>query len=244
MKKPRMIIFDFGHTLLAELGFDSLKGTCALMEYATANPLHLTAEQVNEHTERLFFETCAKARDVGIETHEFSFQHLAYEYQRLEFSIDNARIEKVFWDAAAPAAQMPHVETMLDYLRDNNIRTGVISNIAYSGEALKNRIKEFLPKYSFDFIIASSEYVVRKPEPLIFELALRKADLPAKDVWMCGDSVRADVEGAASVGIFPVWYEDLTLENTWHDPGKPQPTMAHLHIHDWLEMIEALKRCD
>jgi putative hydrolase of the HAD superfamily len=60
-------------------------------------------------------------------------------------------------------------------------------------------------------------------------------------VWFCGDSPTADVEGAASVGIFPVWYEDLTVENPFRESNSNEPNCEHLHIHDWRELIEILE---
>lgn len=100
-----------------------------------------------------------------------------------------------------------NADKMLDYINDRDIRSGVISNIGWSGSALTERINRLLPKNKFEFIIASSDYMFRKPSPMIFELALKKAGLNASDVWFCGDNIKADIEGSAGVGIFPVWYE-------------------------------------
>jgi len=79
---------------------------------------------------------------------------------------------------------------------------------------------------------------------MLFELALRKANLPASEVWFCGDSPKADIAGAAGVGIFPVWYEDLTMENPWREKNAAEPAGEHLHIRDWRELIEILQRAD
>ena len=132
---------------------------------------------------------------------------------------------------------------MLDYINANNIRSGIISNIGFSEKALTARINRFLPHNRFEFIIASSEYGFRKPSPYIFELALCKSGLSPSEVWFCGDNVKADVEGANAVGIFPVWYEDLTCENHWREKRSGQiPSCKHLHIHNWLELIEELDK--
>lgn len=64
----------------------------------------------------------------------------------------------------------------------------------------------------------------------------------AKDVWFCGDNIKADIEGSAAVGIFPVWYEDKQMENPWRDRDKGfVPNCEHLHIHDWMELIVVLE---
>ena len=46
MKIPKMILFDYGQTLIAEQKFDGVKGTEAVLQYATRNKYHLSAEQV------------------------------------------------------------------------------------------------------------------------------------------------------------------------------------------------------
>lgn len=40
MKIPKMILFDYGQTLIAEQKFDGVKGTEAVLQYATRNKYH------------------------------------------------------------------------------------------------------------------------------------------------------------------------------------------------------------
>ena len=37
MKTPKMVLFDYGQTLIAEQKFDGVKGTAAVLQYATRN---------------------------------------------------------------------------------------------------------------------------------------------------------------------------------------------------------------
>ena len=37
-KYPKMIIFDYGHTLLYEPSWDSVRGNAELLKYVTKNP--------------------------------------------------------------------------------------------------------------------------------------------------------------------------------------------------------------
>ena len=243
LKKPKMIIFDYGHTLVYEDKWDGIKGEKALLEYAVSNKNNLTAEQICEFADSLFLHTNA-GRKNGIEFHEHQFQRFLYEYLQIEINLPPVRLEEVFWDNASPMHAMPHIKETLEYLHKNNIRTGVISNISFSGEALNNRINNIFPENKFEFIIASSEYIFRKPNKLIFELALKKAELAADSVWYCGDSVDFDVEGANSAGIFPVWYESEF--ECYYRERKSQnvPECEHLHITDWRELIDVLERLE
>jgi len=241
MNKPKMIMFDYGHTLLHEPEYNFLRGQEALYKHVSKNKNNLTAKQINDFADELFKKTSV-VRNIGFELNERQFQGFLYEYLGIEFSISLSEAEKVMWEGVSMGAVMPDADKMIDYINEKGIRSGVISNIGWTGEALNERIDRLLPRNKFEFVIASSDYMFRKPSSMLFDLALRKADLNATDVWYCGDKVRYDVEGSAAVGIFPVWYEELTIENPWRDDGNDlAPQCEHLHIHDWLDMIEILE---
>jgi putative hydrolase of the HAD superfamily len=240
MRKPKMIIFDYGHTLLHEPDFDFLRGEEALFKYVKSNKNGLTPKQVFNFSQELFAQI-GVVRELGYELHQWQFQKFVYEYLEIELSISLPEAEKIFWDNTSGGALMPNVEKVISYINTNGIRSGVISNIGWSGTALSERINRLLPLHKFEFIIASSEYMFRKPSAMLFELALRKAGLDASDVWFCGDNIEADVEGSAAVGIYPVWYEDETVGNPFVAQQKGvTPTCEHLHIHDWLELVTLL----
>jgi putative hydrolase of the HAD superfamily len=241
MKKPKMILFDYGHTLLYEPGFDFLRGEEALLEYVTSNKRGLTPREVSDFSQTLF-ERISVVREMGLEFHQWQFMRFLYEYLEIELSIPVPEAESVFWYNVSAGTVMPYAAEMLDAVNAHGIRSGVISNIGWSGTALTERINRLLPKNNFEFIIASSDYMFRKPNPMLFELALRKARLEAQDVWFCGDNVKADVEGSAAVGMFPVWYENETVENPWREKNKGIiPACEHLHIHDWRDLINVLE---
>lgn len=241
MRRPRMILFDYGHTLVHEPGFDGVRGTEAVLRHAVRNPRGCTAEEVGAFANSLYGRAGA-VRELGYEVHNLIMERFMYEYLQIEFDIPPSEVERIFWDNAAPGDPMPYVGEMLAYLREHGIRSGVISNIGFSGAALENRLKRILPDHKFEFVIASSEYAFRKPEKMIFELALRKADLPGEDVWFCGDSTKFDVAGAAGVGVFPVWYHSH-LECFYRDKSLDvRPDIEHLYIRDWRELTGVLER--
>lgn len=239
MVYPEMIIFDYGNTLLHEPDFNTLRGEEALMKYVKSNKNNYTAKEINDFSQKIFKEISV-VRDTGFELHEWQFQKFLYEYLGVELSISLPEAEQIFWENTSSGAIMPSADKMIDYINSCNIRSAVISNISFSGEVLNKRINRLLPNNRFEFIIATSDYMFRKPSHYIFELALNKADIDASKVWFCGDNPHADIEGAANVGMFPVWYEHLTIENQWCKNMKA-PGCEHLHIHDWNQLIETLE---
>ncbi len=221
--KPKMIIFDFGHTLAAEPDFDSIRGTEAVMRNAIANPRNLTPREVNDFSVKLFFGFCSEIRAMGAELNNLHFLRFMYDYLQIEFEVPLSEIEQIYWDSASPGVVMPDAPEMLAYLGKRGIRKAIISNLCYSENALRSRLDRLFPGHGMEFVIASSEYMFRKPSPWLFQLALRRADLGAEDVWYCGDSPQADIVGASSVEIFPVWYENDSLVNSLNEKLKAPP---------------------
>ena len=210
MKIPKMILFDYGQTLVTEQKFNGIKGTEAVLKYATKNKYHLSAEQVqakaNEINQELGRFDPEKRHLFQIEIPNTMFTSYLYESQGIDIALSNSEIDRVFWNAAAPGAPTEGIKEFLEYLKNKNIRTGVISNITYAPSVVAERINRLFPENTFEFILASSNYVFRKPNKRLFELALEKADLKPEEVWYIGDQYECDVKGALTAGMFPVWY--------------------------------------
>ena len=60
-------------------------------------------------------------------------------------------------------------------------------------------------KNYFSHIVLSEEVGCQKPNPRIFEEALRMNGLAAEDVVMIGDSWSSDIQGAINAGIDQIW---------------------------------------
>ena len=165
------------------------------------------------------------------------FTKYLYESQGIEITLSPEEIDSVFWDAAAPGKPTEGIREFLTFLKENRIRTGVISNITYCGNAVSKRINDCIPDNNFELIIATSEYMYRKPNKHIFELALEKAELQPEEVWYIGDQYQCDIDGAGAAGLFPVWYIG-TIDM------KYEPKEDILTIEHWKELIDLIKKLD
>lgn len=205
-----MILFDYGQTLINEERFNGIKGVEEVLKYAAKNSYQLSPAEVQEEAEKIKKELGRidpmKRHLFQVEVPNHMFNAYLYESLGIELSLTSEQIDQVFWDASSPGIPTSGIESFLEYLYKNGIRTGVISNISYAGSVVKNRINKVIPDNHFEFIIATSEYMFRKPNKRIFELALEKAGLEASEVWYIGDQYECDIVGARNVGIFPVWY--------------------------------------
>ena len=241
MHPPRMILFDYAHTLAWEPDADFLRGEEAVFRHVKDNPRCVSPEEAARLGTELFL-AARDSRHSGWELHEHQQLRLKYDLLNITFDSPLSELEDILWTATCPGEPMPGTSCMLAELQKRGIRTGVISNLDWSGEALTRRLQRLFPEHTFEFVISSSDYGVRKPNPLIFRAALSKANLPPEDVWFCGDQIDADIYGAQGAGIFSVWYEELTIPNGFTKKNAGLTVNGeHLHIHHWRELIDALE---
>lgn len=242
MKYPEMIIFDYGHTLLYEPDWDSVRGNAELLRYAIKNPKNCTLEDVRKGAELIFGKHIESIRKMGYDICGQVGNKVLYEYLGIEFSLTPLEMETVFWNGASKGARMPDADKMLDYINENGIRSAVISNLLWSGDALTERLNRLLPNNQFEFVMTSSDYFMRKPNRILFDIALQKTGLDADEVWYCGDNPTADIEGASQVGIYPIWYDNDTEKSYKDRSDEKIPLCEHLHIHEWGELIDLLEK--
>lgn len=157
--------------------WNSRRGNEELFKYISKNPDNATVDDY----ERVIQEVYDKVMEVRVnENCDISAavaDRTASELLNIEFDLTPLERQIVFWTVASKGEVMPEADKMLDYLNEKKIRTGVISNICQSGEALKNRIHRLLPNNRFEFIISLSDYMFRKPSKILFDIALNKAGL-------------------------------------------------------------------
>lgn len=237
MDKPKMILFDYGETLAFEKPFDSLRASQAILDNAAFVPPGLTAAEVAAVSDAAFAKTQA-ARSVDMEVHNHQLLRYELDILGIEMNIRLHELEVLTHDAAAPGWAADGAADMLGRLGGMGIRPGVISNILWSGHALKARIDSLLPDNRFEFVVASSEYGFRKPGPELFALALRVAGIEPREAWYCGNSACFDLHGARAAGVYPVWYRPDERD------GQSPPGFPHTRVADWSELAALVEGCD
>lgn len=85
----------------------------------------------------------------------------------------------------------------------------------------------------FSHIVLSEEVGCQKPNPRIFEEALRMNGLQAEDVVMIGDSWNSDIQGAINAGIDQIWVRKSK------DP-LPEGQSATYLVHTLSDVMEIL----
>lgn len=117
----------------------------------------------------------------------------AYLHVLRESGLSEQHAEDLYRRVIDPAEWQVYPDTVdvLNTLRDNGIRTAVVSNIAWDIRAV---LKE--AGAEADEVVLSYEVGAAKPDPAIFQAALSRLDVAARDALMVGDSPEND--GAAA----------------------------------------------
>jgi putative hydrolase of the HAD superfamily len=201
MNNYRAVFFDFGDTL----AFDSLPIPEGLANLFRNMGLETSPDEVQQ-ARRAVHENGLHSRDypTSVLMDDFFRNYFAGILKELGFrgDIDKAAERALKeWRFYAGVYLSPEVHKVLSSLQKGGYILGVISNISC-------RLPEYLEQLGiasyFDFAIASDVFGTSKPDPRIFEEALRLADTSASQAIHIGDSYEADVVGARNVGITPV----------------------------------------
>ena len=236
MRKPEMILFDYGHTLVYEPVFDRNAGFRAVLEHCTANPRSVTAEALDLLYGAALSRLMEVSRASDCDFMDAAAKRLLYESLCLRFSEDLLSLERIFWDAAGPGTPMPGIRELLPELKHRGIRTGVLSNMNFREASVRDRIDRLLPENTFEFVLCSCEYATRKPRADFFRLALAKAGLTPDRVWYCGDNPRCDVLGARAAGLTPVWYDNENACPYRAESDRVPVDFSCLRIGEWKEL--------
>lgn len=115
------------------------------------------------------------------------------------------------WDMPIPGA----VEC-LEVLRGAGVRVGVVSN---SGGQARAALESAGLAPLLEVIVDSTVVGVAKPDPTIFDHALRPMGLAAAETWYLGDTVTYDMAAADAAGLTG-WVIDHRGLQTMHHPRR------------------------
>jgi len=231
MHRPAGVIFDLGSTVLHQELISFVAGNRRLLEFAESTP-DLTAEEIQFVADEIDEEIRQIRDESMIEFGYQSFQRLLYEHLDISFSISFQEMEREFWDAAIKYSPSEGISDVLDLLEKHQIKTGILSNSAFTGAVLEEELAKHSLAHRFSFLISSIDYGFRKPHNRIFQIAVRKMNLEPQDIWFVGDKLEYDIRGAIDAGLYPVWY------NPEEKPGKTDS--KYLEVRSWQEFQEKI----
>ncbi len=164
-------------------------------------------------------------REEKIKKSELRYQRLKTTFDAIGVPIQDSTIDKLAVSYIEYLSSfnhlVPHTTSILEYL-ESKYRLHIITNGFQ--EIQEKKLRNSNIYHFFDQIIDSEMAGVKKPNPLIFNLALERAGVMAKNAVMIGDSLEADVLGARAVGLQTIHF------NVHNEPD-----------HEHGEMIQDLR---
>jgi putative hydrolase of the HAD superfamily len=109
-------------------------------------------------------------------------------------------------------------QTVLETLQ-KKYRLALISNFDHP-PFIHSTLKEYGLKPYFSEIIISGEVGIEKPDPQIFNLALKATGLKESEVFHVGDNLDHDIKGARNAGITPILIQRNMIKETAHPEVK------------------------
>lgn len=199
----RGIIFDLGSTLIHRTGLELEQEQCrTLAEFAAvewgcrdrgalaARLLAIRVESWRRSDEELLEHPATRSiaqafAEAGLPTDEDTLR----------------RAEAVFFEPEVRASRLyPGAVETLETVRGMGVRLGMISNTTshrlIQDITGKHRIGDY-----FNPLVTSAGFGRIKPHPAIFTHVLEAWRLPSGSVVMIGDTLRADIMGAHTVGM-------------------------------------------
>lgn len=211
--RPKAILLDMDDTLIAyEQGIDV--DQC----WRFACSKHLPSVQ-EDARERLVKEIKKHARWYWSDAERHRLGRLDLDKARTE--IVTAAFQKSdMLDATAATAQriavdfgternhavtlFPEAIETLQYLREElGIKLALLTNGNANGQ--RRKIERFGLAPYFDCILIEEEFGVGKPEPGIYEHAMKQLAVSAEETWMIGDNYEWEILAPQKLGIRGIW---------------------------------------
>jgi putative hydrolase of the HAD superfamily len=220
------IFFDLDHTLWDfdknseisyKLIFDKLDINIEVQEFLKVY------KQINLDLWKLF-------REDTIDKETLRYRRLFDSFEAMNVSVTDAIIFTIADEYVYHLSQQTHLLdgalVLLNYLKPK-YKLHIITN--GFAEVQVGKLKNTNLEAFFNVVINSEMAGVKKPNPIIFEKALKMANASKENSLMIGDSYEADVLGAINFGIDAICYN-------YHKEKLPK----HIHQVNHLEELIAV----
>jgi putative hydrolase of the HAD superfamily len=215
MKNIRHIFFDLDNTLWdhrknAKITLEQLFKKYQIQEkyHFTFEDFHVKYEEINEHLWDLI-------RDGEIDK-DYLRAHRFHD-TFLHFSLDNFELAQIFEnqfldEIIAYNELVDGSLELLEYLESKNYQLHIISNGFH--EVTHRKIDGSGIRKYMKTVTSADDVNVRKPNPIIFEYSLKKANAEKSESILIGDDWIADVKGAQNFGMDVIFFDALSENKT------------------------------
>lgn len=238
--RPRMIFFDYGNTLVYEevnQNIESLRGvynTIIEKEKIDFQEFYdkFLIEKENYRNNHHPFDKEFKYTDL--------FESLFKNFQ-VKSKLSFEEISEIYFDEYAPGYPMEGARELLDYLGEENIKFGVISNLSWSSDILRKRLEKIFQRHMGP-VLTTGDYVFRKPHEEIFKIAADISGYNPVEIWYVGDNPLCDVYGSSLAGMTPVYFRAKTENVFMKDAEMIDLDFEHIDVDHLLEIKDIIEK--
>ena len=227
------MLFDFGHTLVdfrrteeaLREAYEQIRARIEAVAYMEVHELLDLIERVAGGVDRLVEASYAERRMEELDIAELFRESLA----GIGFRLPDDVVEHIIvLDHSAYSNSITVEPEMLEILTSLSGRylIGLVSNVSLLPHLMRGDLDRLGIGLLHTMSVFSSEVGVRKPDPRIFEEALRRIGAAAPETVFVGDRLYDDVSGAQAVGMRTVQTRQFRQED---DPTyAPDAVIGHL----------------
>lgn len=213
MSVPRGLLFDYGGTLVEEVSVDLRAGAEWLFTQASYRPSGVTLADVLERAERVTREVAGRRNEFHIETPWPTLTRLIHDYFGIRFDAPMEELELGYWKASVVTRAMPAAREVLERFHAAGLAMAVVSNSSFGAPVIRHELAKHGLAEHLAFVLVSADYSVRKPNPLLFEVAAARLGVAPDEIWFVGDRLDTDVRGARDAGMTAVWFDAHRTSN-------------------------------
>lgn len=232
MKRPKGLLLDYGGTLVEEAGFDPHAGNSWLLEQASYVAPGVTLDAVHERAHRVASEVADRRDKFGLEAPWASLTRLIHDSFGTRFTLEMPALERGFWDASVTTYPIAGARAALNALHAAGLTLAVLSNASFSADVIRHDLAKHGLAEHLAFVMVTADYVVRKPNALLFDVAATRMGLAASDIWVVGDRLDTDIAGARAAGMHAVWLQP---------PNAPPSGLPNLTVRDWADVVRCIE---
>lgn len=161
-----------------------------------------------------------------------------FGYSEVSDDMMKRALAKLYAEGEKYWRPMPGVHDVLDDLRREGFKLGIISN-AGDDDNVQRLVDNAEVRTYFEPIVVSAAVGIRKPAERIFEMVLEEWGFAPQEVVMVGDTLRADILGAQWAGLHHIWLTaDADSESNRADVKRIIPEAVAEQITDVPALIQ------
>ena len=206
----KAFIFDLGNTLIEYPAPEKIRENCEKF----AKEMTISGELLDKMHKQLMED-----RQAGFKNHQEATVKKALSKvlkdsgEQFDDELLMSIIEEIYYFGFAKYAYPVNGSLeLMKFLKECNMKTGIISNTPFPGAFFKNDLERFGLVNYFQSFVWSSEFGKRKPSPDIFNHSLAELGIKAHEAVYVGDKIDRDVAGSRGAGMESIWFDRKDAE--------------------------------